>query len=109
MRAYSKWGCDSAARAEVKALEREADSMKAKVDSKRKRVEDMAREKDALNKQSTKAEGSVHKQVHHATDSTFAFLDSPEVPKIRYIESIMPIVARYHVVFMPAGRLAQGV
>ncbi|CAL8470043.1 g9585 [Coccomyxa elongata] len=49
--------------AEVKALEREADSMKAKVDSEHKRVEEMAREKDALNKQSTKAEGSKNKQA----------------------------------------------
>ncbi len=70
--------CKFAARAEVKAVEREADSMRAKVDSEHKRVEEMAREKDALNKQSTKAEGSVHKQVK-GLRIFLAFPGSPEI------------------------------
>ncbi len=65
-----------AARAEVKALEREADSMKAKMDSEHKRVEEIAREKNALNKQSTKAEGSVHKQVNLLKHIDLPFLGS---------------------------------
>lgn len=50
-------------RAEMKGAERDADTLKIKVDSDRRRVEELNREKDILNKQSTKAEGSVHKQV----------------------------------------------
>ena len=47
----------------MRAAEREVDSMKARAESERKRVEQLGREKDTLNKQSTKAEGSVHQQV----------------------------------------------
>ena len=49
----------------MRAAEREADSLKVRAESERKRVEQLGREKEALNKQSTKAEGSVHQQVDH--------------------------------------------
>ncbi len=58
----------------MRAAEREVDSLKSKAEAERKRVEQLAREKDALNKQSTKAEGSVHQQVDLSGDIHFSLL-----------------------------------
>ena len=58
----------------MRAAEREVDSLKSKAEAERKRVEQLAREKDALNKQSTKAEGSKHQQVDLSGDIHFSLL-----------------------------------
>ena len=51
------------ARADVAALEREAEALRAKADAERRRGEELARERDLLTKLRTQAEGASHRQV----------------------------------------------
>lgn len=50
-------------RADVAALERKAEALRAKADAERRRGEELARERDLLTKLRTQAEGASHRQV----------------------------------------------
>ena len=50
-------------RADIKQLEKQAEALRARAEADKKRLTDMAREKDLLFKLSTQAQGSAQQQV----------------------------------------------
>ncbi len=53
----------AAARADVAAMEREAEALLLRVDAERRRGEELGRERDLLTKLRTQAEGASHRQA----------------------------------------------
>jgi len=53
----------AAARADVAAMEREAEALRLRVDAERRRGEELGRERDLLTKLRTQAEGASHRQA----------------------------------------------